>query len=81
MDSILASHPAAPGSILGVPKIFSEKILDVVEIYRQRALLRQWTVQSLIVDRTHPVLVRAVLQKKKKLGQIAIPASRLQTSL
>ena len=56
MDSILASCPAAPGSILGAPKIFSElislsrKILDVVEIYRQRALLRQWTVQSLIVD-------------------------------
>ena len=41
------------------------KILDVVEIYRQRALLRQWTVQSLIVDRTHPVLVRAVLEKKE----------------
>ena len=39
-------------------------ILDVVEIYRRHALLRQWTVQSLIVDRTHPVLVRAVLQKK-----------------
>ena len=32
VDSILASHPAAPGSILGIPKIFSEKILDVVEI-------------------------------------------------
>ena len=69
MDSILASHPAAAGSILGVPKIFSEiislgKILDVIEIYQQRALLRQWTVQSLIVDRPHPVLVRAVLQKK-----------------
>ena len=43
VDSILASHPAAPGSILGVPKIFSD--LDVVEIYQQRALLRQWTVQ------------------------------------
>ena len=64
MDSILASRPAAPGSIIGVPKIFSEKFLDVIEIYRQRALLRQWTVQSLIVDQTHPVLVRAVLQKK-----------------
>ena len=48
---------------LGVPKIFSE-ILDVVEIYQQCALLRQWTVQNLIVDKTHPVLVRAVLQKK-----------------
>ena len=43
VDSILSSHPAAPGSILGVPKIFSD--LDAVEIYRQRALLRQWTVQ------------------------------------
>ena len=30
MDSVLASHPAAPGSILGVPKKFS---LDVAEIY------------------------------------------------
>ena len=57
MESIIASRPAALGSILGVPKISSEKILDVVEIYRQRALLRQWAVQSLIVDRTHPVLV------------------------
>ena len=49
VDSILATRPAAPGSILGVPKIFSEiisqEVLDVVEIYRQRALLRQWTVQ------------------------------------
>ena len=50
VDSILATRPVAPGSILGVPKIFSEKIIDVVEIYQQRALLRQWTVQSLIVD-------------------------------
>ena len=33
--SILASRPAALGSILGVPMIFSE-ILDVIEIYRQR---------------------------------------------
>ena len=57
MDSILGSRPAAPGSILGIPKIFSVKILDVVEIHQQGALLRQWPVQSLIVDRTHPVLV------------------------
>ena len=62
VDSILASRPAALGSILGVPKIFSWKILDVVEIYQQRALLRQCN-KSLIVDRTHPVVVRAVLQK------------------
>ena len=42
-----------------------QKILDFVEIYSQRALLIQWTVQSLIVDRTHPVLVRAVVQKNQ----------------
>ena len=35
VNSILASRPAAPALILGVPKIFSE-ILDVVEIYWQR---------------------------------------------
>ena len=29
-DSVLAPHPVAPGSILGVPKKFS---LDVAEIY------------------------------------------------
>jgi len=27
------------------------------------ALLRWWTVQGLLVIRTHPVLVRAVMQK------------------
>ena len=35
MDSILASHPAAPGSDLGVSKIFSERffsLLDVAEL-------------------------------------------------
>ena len=57
MDSILAFRPAAPSSILGVPKIFSERILNVIEIYQQRTLLSQWTVQSLIADPTHPVLV------------------------
>ena len=35
MDSNLASHPAALGSILSVPKTFSE-FLDVVEIYQQQ---------------------------------------------
>ena len=27
MDSVLAMHPAAPGSIPGVPKIFSEFLM------------------------------------------------------
>ena len=30
MDSVLASHPVATGSILGIPKIIS---LDAAEIY------------------------------------------------
>ena len=74
MDSILASHPAAPGSSLSVfKKFFQKKILDVVEIYRQRALLSQWTVQkSLKVDRTYPVLVREVLQKMATLNGTTI---------
>ena len=35
VDSILASRPVAPGSILSVPKIFLE-FLDIAEIYRQQ---------------------------------------------
>ena len=35
MDRVLASHPAALGSILGIPKIFS---IDVVEMYRWHCL-------------------------------------------
>ena len=39
MDNILSLHPAAPGSILGIPtKIF----LDAAEINRQQ-WLEQWT--------------------------------------
>ena len=39
MDSILISHPAAPGLILSIPKNFS---LDVAEIYWHHCL-EQWT--------------------------------------
>ena len=35
MVCTLASHPVAPGSILSVPKVFSE-FLDDVEIYRKQ---------------------------------------------
>ena len=35
MDRVLASHPAALGSILGIPKIFS---IDAAEIYRWHCL-------------------------------------------
>ena len=47
MDSILASHPAAPGSILGVPdRIYS---LDVVEINPQHHCLVSGQCKSLIM--------------------------------
>ena len=37
--SVCASHPAAPGSILGIPKNFSETlILDVADINRRHFL-------------------------------------------
>ena len=46
MDSILASHIAAPGLILGAPDFFQEKvflkeIFDVAKIYRQRTAERE----------------------------------------
>ena len=47
MDSVLASHPAAPGSILGVPDgIYS---LDVIEINRQQHCLVSGQYRSLIM--------------------------------
>ena len=53
MDSILASRPVDPGSIVSVPKIFSEH-LHVAELIDSRALLRVWAVQkSLIVDQAN----------------------------
>ena len=63
MDSILASRPVALGSILGVPN-FVEKDLALPRFINS-ALLRERTVQSLIVDRTQLVLVsgKLVLQK------------------
>ena len=51
MDSILASHLAAPGSILGIPKDLAALHCLVLSDSGQ------WTVQTLNnVDRTHEVL-------------------------
>ena len=44
MDSILASRPAALGSILGVPEFFQNSLLPR---FIGSALLREETVQSL----------------------------------
>ena len=58
MDSILASHPAAPGSIPNITKVFSEKffregkncldekIVDVAKVNRQYRCFEQWTAEA-----------------------------------
>ena len=58
MDSILAMHPAAPGSIPGVPKVFSktffqegkicldEKIVNVSRVNQRHCCLEQWTAEA-----------------------------------
>ena len=70
-----SSQPAIPGSILVVPesfqlKIYNWKIFGVAEIYRQWHCLESGQCKkSLIVDRTHLVLVsgKLVLQKESVL--------------
>ena len=57
-------NPAALGLNLSVSKIFSERflslsLLDVAELMDSK----DSAIKSLIVDRTHPVLVRAILEK------------------
>ena len=40
-DSVLASHPAAPGSNPGVPEIF-----DVAKVNRWHYCLEEWTAEA-----------------------------------
>ena len=56
VDSILASLPAAPSLILGIPEFFQRKKLMLLR-FIGNALLREWTVQNLKVDQTHLVLI------------------------
>ena len=61
VGSILASRAAATGLILGVPeKLMLSRFLNC-------ALLIEWTVKSLIVDRTHLLLVSSKLVLQKRL--------------
>ena len=47
IDGALASYPAAPGSIPGIPKKNSDKrIVHVAELNRQRCCLEQWTTEA-----------------------------------
>ena len=66
MDSVLASHPAAPGWNPGVPDIFHGKKFDVAEVYQRRCCLEQWLEN---VDRTHLVLVASTTNIKKTSHQ------------
>ena len=52
------SHPAAPGSILAFPDYVQKSMLPR---FIDSALLREWTVQSLMVDQTHLLLVSGKL--------------------
>ena len=54
VDSFLASGPAARGSLLGVQNLFHNLML---QRFVDSGLLREQTVQRVIVDRTHQVLV------------------------
>ena len=60
----LASRPAAPGFILGVPEFFSSKNF-MLPRFIDTTLLREWTELSLIVDQSYLVMVsgKLVLQK------------------
>ena len=62
MDSTLALHPAAPGSIPGIPSFSEEFILDVAEVNRWRWLQErgQWLEN---VDKTHLNLASQYLKK------------------
>ena len=48
MDSVLASHPAAPGWNPGIPKVLSENFLDVncCQVNQQHCCLEQWTAEA-----------------------------------
>ena len=68
MDSVLASHPAAPGSIIGNHENFFGRILGVAKVDRQHWLeeSEQWLEN---VERTHKVLVcgKLVFQKNTEI--------------
>ena len=46
MDSVLPSHPAAPGSNPGVSEIFLRKIVDVTKVNRRHCCLEKWTAEA-----------------------------------
>ena len=66
VDSDLASHPAGPGFDSWRPKFFFYEIRCCQDLSTAHCLEREWTVQSLIVDQTHQVLVSGARTTKKK---------------
>ena len=70
--SVCASHPAIPGSILGVPDFFK---FDVADIYRERHCLeRVDSAKSFISYSTNLVLVSGKLVQQQK---VLLPGTKL----
>ena len=65
VGSILASLPAAPGLIFGIPNFFQRKIQCCQYLSYLYLSAGEWTEQSLIVDQTHLVLVSGKLVQQK----------------
>ena len=65
MDSTLASHPAAPGSNLGIPIFLGKVILMLLDQFNQRCCLEESGQRLENVDRTHLVLARGKLVIQK----------------
>ena len=59
--------PAAPGLILGVPKTWTIICSFMMLLKFIDSALLRGRGQSLIVDQTHPVLVRPVDKKEEKM--------------
>ena len=65
MDSTLASHPAAPGSDLGIPIFLGKLILMLLDQVNQWRCLEESGKRLENVDRTHLVLARGKLVIQK----------------
>jgi len=67
LDGVLASCPAVPGLILGVPKIFWENysLIDFLRFINSNHSSDSWQcIESFIIERIHSILVRAVVKEE-----------------
>ena len=78
MDGVLASHPAAPGSIPSVPDFFIGKKFDVTEVYDGAAAQSSGQQRLENVDQTHLVLVASTtyIKNNKNNNNNLLPYSQ-----